>query len=64
MSWSSFIEYDVPGEVILPREVTDSPAQSVLFVAYEDSFISARTAFGTELRRDGREALAPPYPKV
>ena len=61
MTRGVFVEDDVPGEVIFTCKVTDMPAYPVVFVAHEDGFISTRTGFGTEFRRNGWKTLAPPY---
>jgi hypothetical protein len=61
---SGFIENNIPRKVVLPGEVANMPAYSIVLISYEDSFISTRTTFSAKLRWDRREALAPPYAEV
>ena len=64
MTGNGFIEDDVTREVIFAGQVADTPANSVVFIAYKDGFIATRTTFCSEFRRDRGEALAPPYVKM
>ena len=61
MAGRSLVEGDVPGEVIFPREITDTPSESVLFVPYKYCLISAWSSFSAKFWRNDRKALAPPY---
>ena len=64
MARSDFIENNVPGKVVLPSEVTNMPANSVVLVAYKNSFVAMRTTLASEFRWYCREALVPPDAKV
>ena len=64
MTRSGFVKYDISQEVVFPSKVANTPADSIVFIAYKDGLIATGTAFGLEFRWYRRKALAPPYAKV
>jgi hypothetical protein len=64
MAGNVLIKDDIPGKVILSVEIPYPPTNSVVLIPDEDCFITLRSPFDTELRRDENEALTPPYAKM
>ena len=64
MTGNRFVEDYIAGKVVLACHITDTPSNSVVFVANEDSFVSSGATFRSQFRGDGRKALAPPYTEM
>jgi hypothetical protein len=44
---NQFVEDDIAGEMVLPIEITDTPANTMFFIPNEDGLKTTRTTLGT-----------------
>jgi hypothetical protein len=50
--------------MIFPSKVTNTPANSVVFVAHENCFVATRASLSSKLRWYCGKTLAPPYAEM